>query len=75
MNLKVPTLPLSIPIHVPIGGLLMMSMTSPLCNTGRQELKEISSPRLAPFTGLTTRSYLQFEGVRVVGTGGEVGMN
>lgn len=33
MNLKVPTLPLSIPIHVPIGGLLMMSMTSPLCKT------------------------------------------
>lgn len=31
MNLKVPTLPLSIPIQVPIGGLLMMSMTSPLC--------------------------------------------
>lgn len=39
MNLKVPTLPLSIPIHVPIGGLLMISMTSPLCKTGPVELK------------------------------------
>lgn len=38
MNLKVPTLPLSIPIHVPIGGLLMISMTSPLCNTRPVEL-------------------------------------
>lgn len=34
MNLKVPTFPPSIPIHVPMGGLLMISMTSPLCETG-----------------------------------------
>lgn len=39
MNLKVPTLPLSIPIHVPIGGLLMISMTSPLCKTRAVELE------------------------------------
>ncbi len=30
MNLNVPTLLLSRPIHVPMGGLLMISITSPL---------------------------------------------
>lgn len=74
MNLNVPTLPLSIPIQVPMGGLLMMSMTSPLCNTD-SVVSSSSSPPVAGGTGLMTDRYLQLEGVGVVRTGGEVSVH
>lgn len=48
MNLKVPTLLFSRPIHVPMGGLLMMSMTSPRWkNNSLRKLPKPSSQNTA----------------------------
>lgn len=73
MNLKVPTFPLSMPIHVPIGGLLMTSMTSPLCSKRWEELDQ--EPAQIDKVRSEKHPYLQFEGICVIGARDEVGVN
>lgn len=80
MNLNVPTLLFSMPIQMPIGGLLMMSMMSPTyptftvkANSHEEGTNLVCDHSVT--CGILAAPHLEFEGLCVVRAGDEVGMD